>query len=204
LFKLSQDDQSTEAGSDFTSDSENEENKMSDPSVGQISIVESDRLSDLSAVIRAKPFVGDHELLPLPQPEYMKMNNNMPADSFEKIQRQRILALMMENTMMLNNIISGQDTFEKKIKTSINELKSFKYFLKKMFKNILDSNSVKAPNPRSKKLNKSRNKRKFLDNLIPTQPQVPCSSTSSMDPTFTDMSSLWKAKSPPLFSEREI
>lgn len=126
LFKLSQEEQSTEAGSDLTSDSENEDLRESGPSQDQISILQSDISSDMSAIIRAKAFVGDHELLPLPQPEYMKMNTNVATDTFEKIQRQRILSLMAENTMVLNSIVAGQDIFQKKIQNSINELKNFK------------------------------------------------------------------------------
>jgi hypothetical protein len=176
LFMLSQDEQSTEAGSDMTSDSESEEKKEHEPTHSPISLLQSDYSSEMSALIRAKPFIGDHELLPLPQPEYMKMNTTLATETFEKIQRQRILTLMTENTMTLNSIIAGQDNFEKKIQNSINELKGFKLEIGEGSRSQIEKiEQIKEQ------------KKKFRDNLILTHLHLPFSNTSSTDPIFTDM-----------------
>jgi len=126
LVKLTQEEDSTEASSDLTSESPIEENTEIQTSADTNAVFIEDGSSDLSEVLRPQPFTGDSELLPLPDMTLFKMNKLPTSDSFEHVQRQRILALMEENTLMLNNIIASQDNFGKKIKTSLQELVSFK------------------------------------------------------------------------------
>jgi len=110
----------------MTSESENEESKQNIPTLDQIRIQSEDTLYDMSAIVKMKPFPGDHQLLPLPDSEYIQIKQNPAIESFEQIQRQRILALMTENTLMLNNIIASQISCEDKIKASLEDLKNFK------------------------------------------------------------------------------
>lgn len=124
LSRLSGDDQSTDVGSEVSSNPTLEESRQSIFIPTPTRIFKPSDCQDLSNPIRIPRLESKStHVQEIKAPARRQPNQNK---IFEEVQRQRILKLMSENTLILNSIISSSDASTKKITNAIAELKSFK------------------------------------------------------------------------------
>lgn len=127
LTRLSQEDDSTEATSEVPSDLESDDNKHGIFSTNAIKITKSQEEFDLSNPVRVKPFQPLSDSFVIPQLEAPIQKNEIYNNQlFEDTQRQRILGLMSQSTLLLNSIIASQDNTTSRLQKCIEELRDFK------------------------------------------------------------------------------
>jgi hypothetical protein len=128
LTRLSQEDESTEATSEITSDSGYEESKQSLYVPTPIKITKIVEDVDLSNPVKVRPYQPVPEVYQIPQLDTQILQKDMQSQNiFEDAQRQRILGLMNQNTLLLNSIIASQDTTTGKLMRCVEELREFRY-----------------------------------------------------------------------------
>lgn len=139
LTRLSQEDVSTEATSEASSDMAIEEFKQNIIIPTPIKIQEQIAPCDLSSVVQVRLNNSPVETFQIPAFESPITQIEAPArDIFEDVQRQRILTLMNQNTLIMNSIISSQDSTQKNILRCLEELKGFKTELNETNKSQLE------------------------------------------------------------------
>lgn len=127
LTRLSQEDDSTEATSDVTSELESDDSKQGIFANNAIKITKSSEEFDLSNPVKVKPFQPLHDSFAIPQFEAPIQKTEIYNNQlFEDTQRQRILGLMSQSTLLLNSIIASQDNTTSKLQKCIEELRDFK------------------------------------------------------------------------------
>jgi hypothetical protein len=127
LTRLGQEDESTEAPSEVPSDLESDDNKHSIFVSNHIKITKSMEEFDLSNPVKVKPFQPLSDSFVIPQLEAPIQKNEIYNNQlFEDTQRQRILGLMNQSTLLLNSIIASQDNTTSKLQKCIEELRDFK------------------------------------------------------------------------------
>lgn len=127
LTKLAQEDVSTEATSEISSEMSIEDTKQNIIIPTPVKIQEQTPLYELSSVVKIKLNNFPTETLPVRAFEVPQLHLEAPArDIFEDTQRQRILTLMNQNTLMMNGIIASQETTQQSLLRCLEELKGFK------------------------------------------------------------------------------
>jgi hypothetical protein len=127
LTRLSQEDVSTEATSEVNSEMTIEETKQNIIIPTPIKFHDQAAPCDLSSVVKVRLTNYPTEPFQIPVFESPIFQKEAPArDAFEDAQRQRILTLMNQNTLIMNSIISSQDSTQKNLLRCLEELKGFK------------------------------------------------------------------------------
>lgn len=127
LSRLSQEDDSTEATSEVTSDSGYEEAKQAIYVPTPIKITKIVEDVDLSNPVKVRPYQPVAEVYQIPQLDTQIIQKEFQSQNiFEEAQRQRILGLMNQNTLLLNSIIASQDATTEKLMRCVEELKEFR------------------------------------------------------------------------------
>lgn len=127
LNRLSQDDNSTDVTSEASLNSPLEESKESFYVPTPIKILKANDDMDLSNPVKVRPFQPMSETFQIPQLDLHIGQKEVPANNFfEDAQRQRILGLISQNTLVLNSIIASQDNTVSKLAKCIEDLRDFR------------------------------------------------------------------------------
>jgi hypothetical protein len=82
---------------------------------------------DLSNPVKVRPYQPVPEVYQIPQLDTQILQKDLQAQNiFEETQRQRILGLMNQNTLLLNSIIASQDSTTDKLMKCVEELREFR------------------------------------------------------------------------------
>jgi len=127
LIRLSQDEESTEANSDTISEIALEETRQNDFIPSTLKIEEEIRDCDLSSVVSVKVNNFANGILSIPAFEApIKVKESPARDILEDQHNQTILAMMNQNTLMMNSIMAAHESTQKRLITCLDDLKGFK------------------------------------------------------------------------------
>jgi hypothetical protein len=139
LAKLSSDEPSTENSSETNFDQEVGETKQYVIISNSARIFKHQGDCDLSNIIKFRPQYNNTNLFQIPALECFRVQNEPVRNNlFEDMQRKKLLTLMNENTLMLNNVMASQEKSQNELIMCLEELKSFKNEISESSKSQLE------------------------------------------------------------------